>query len=186
MAGCVGGMCVLASCNPGFRNCDGMAPNGCEINGNVDTNNCGNCGLACAQLPHAVAGCMNAACVVASCAMGYGNCDKADHNGCETDLTANMSHCGACGKVCPAPANVVASCTAGMCVQGGCVQDYTDCDNNMNNGCEARLATDPKNCGVCGKVCMGAGAPNTSVACVNGACSFACNAGFADCDANEM
>jgi hypothetical protein len=41
---------------------------------------------------------------------------------------------------------------------------------------------DPNNCGMCGAVC--AMTPNATSACVAGACSIACNAGFANCDNN--
>src|SRR5262249_7566840 len=52
------------------------------------------------------------------------------------------------------------------------------------NGCEAKLATDLNNCGACAKPCQGGG-QNAVAACVNGVCSFACNAGFGDCDGNK-
>jgi Concanavalin A-like lectin/glucanases superfamily len=77
----------------------------------------------------------------------------------------------------------VAACQMGMCKLTGCAKDYTDCDNNLANGCEGKLQSDPRNCGMCGKVCPPAGA-NQMAACLNGACSLACNAGFGDCDGN--
>ena len=183
VAACIGGACSLGACNPGFRNCDGDAANGCETNSDKDSANCGGCGSSCAQLPQAMAQCVAGACAIGACAQGYGNCDKIDGNGCEVDITTSLAHCGACGSACPVLANVVVTCVAGKCVIGGCAQGYTDCDMNMNNGCEVRLASDLKNCGACGNACAG-NAPNAMAGCINGMCSFACNAGWGNCDNN--
>ena len=180
---CVVGVCSVGSCNPGFRNCDGNAANGCEVNSQSDPVNCGACGAACAQLPNAMAGCMGGACVVGACNPGFGNCDKMDANGCEADLSSTLANCGACGNACPMRANVQMSCAAGKCIDGGCAPGFADCDNNMGNGCEAKLGSDLSNCGVCGKVCMGMG-QNAVAGCVMGACSLVCSAGFGDCDNN--
>ncbi|MCA9618255.1 MAG: hypothetical protein KC731_04520 [Myxococcales bacterium] len=48
-------------------------------------------------------------------------------------------------------------------------------------GCEgADFASDPFNCGACGRVCV---IPNASAACVAGECAMAaCDTGFSDCD----
>ena len=64
----------------------------------------------------------------------------------------------------------------------GCPAGTLDCDANPLNGCEVKAASDPKNCGACGKTCdTGA---NGQAACVAGACGLTCNAGFLDCDGN--
>lgn len=180
---CIVGRCAIGACNTGYRNCDGVDANGCEIDSNADADNCGNCGAACARIPHATAGCKVGACVVAACDAGFANCDKMDGNGCEVDVTSSVKDCGACGNACPAPANLVITCTAGVCGKGGCVQGYADCDANPANGCEAKLSADPRNCGACGVVCMGMGA-NAVAGCNNGVCGLACNVGFGDCDGN--
>src|SRR5205814_3041789 len=117
-------MCALGACNMGFRNCDGNAANGCEIDAFNDSNNCGGCGSSCAQIQHATASCKAGACVVSACAPDWGNCDKVDANGCETDVTASPAHCGGCGKACPAPPNVAVSCSGGNCMMGGCLPGY--------------------------------------------------------------
>jgi hypothetical protein len=48
---CSDGDCVYdvtdQRCNAGFGNCDGDWSNGCEVNLNTDSNNCGSCGNAC-------------------------------------------------------------------------------------------------------------------------------------------
>jgi hypothetical protein len=55
-AGCMGGQCTIGTCNPGFKNCDGMTPNGCEVNSNTDHNNCGLCGVVCGMAQTCVGG----------------------------------------------------------------------------------------------------------------------------------
>ncbi|MEO7483061.1 MAG: hypothetical protein ABIT81_04830 [Ferruginibacter sp.] len=45
-ATCTGGICVL-TCNAGFGNCDNNSANGCEVNLNTNSNNCGACGNVC-------------------------------------------------------------------------------------------------------------------------------------------
>ncbi len=48
--GCNGGNCVIISCKPGWKNCDGTmsagVANGCETNTTIYTN-CGDCGVRC-------------------------------------------------------------------------------------------------------------------------------------------
>lgn len=44
---CAAGACDIV-CREGFRNCDGNAENGCEVDINGDRANCGACGRACA------------------------------------------------------------------------------------------------------------------------------------------
>lgn len=44
---CTAGACGVASCNPGFANCDGVASNGCEVNLANSSANCGTRGRAC-------------------------------------------------------------------------------------------------------------------------------------------
>lgn len=46
-AACVAGGCVVGACTGTYKNCDGVATNGCETNSATDANNCGACGTAC-------------------------------------------------------------------------------------------------------------------------------------------
>jgi hypothetical protein len=57
ISGCVGGSCVILSCNAGFANCDGINANGCEVNLKTSTTNCGACGNSCGSL-----NCVNGVC----------------------------------------------------------------------------------------------------------------------------
>ncbi|MFO0650035.1 MAG: hypothetical protein U0326_27690 [Polyangiales bacterium] len=45
-ATCASGTCGF-TCNAGFADCDGVATNGCEVNLNTSSTNCGRCGNAC-------------------------------------------------------------------------------------------------------------------------------------------
>jgi hypothetical protein len=79
---CATGACRLSTCNPGFGNCDGNEANGCETQLNTLTN-CGGCGTTCA-LMNATETCSTGACRIASCNMGWVDCDGLDSNGCES------------------------------------------------------------------------------------------------------
>lgn len=58
-ASCAAGACGIASCDPGFKDCDGNAADGCEINITNNAANCGRCGLACPPTNNGTAGCAN-------------------------------------------------------------------------------------------------------------------------------
>jgi len=61
-----------------------------------------------------------------------------------------------------------------------CMPGTADCDRNPTNDCEAVLADDIKNCGVCGVQCD---APNADSACLGGTCRIiSCHPGHCDTD----
>ena len=71
------------------------------------------------------------------------------------------------------------ACIEGRCLIVQCEDDYRDCDDTPDTGCEA-AQDDVNNCGTCGRVCALA---NAIPACVDGVCMAAgCQALFADCD----
>ncbi len=85
VGGCTNGQCVIASCNPGFRDCNNSFSDGCETNINTSTTNCGACGVVCTPGPHVVSvGCSGGACVITGCQAGWINADGQFANGCET------------------------------------------------------------------------------------------------------
>jgi hypothetical protein len=77
----------------------------------------------------------------------------------------------------------MAICQGGQCSHV-CDAGYSDCDQNIMNGCEVYVFGDPQNCGGCGLVCPQY--PNTIPTCSNGQCQIVCSAGYADCDQNIM
>jgi hypothetical protein len=177
-ASCAGGMCGIMTCRSPWNNCDGTVANGCETDTSSTLAHCGACGRAC-NLAHATARCDLGVCRVATCDAGFGDCDLDPLDGCETDLRANPSHCGACGNACMRT-NATATCAAGQCAIGQCNAGYGDCDRVDGNGCETATSNNLAHCGTCGMACS---APaNASAACVGTTCSFRCNVGFADCD----
>lgn len=84
------------------------------------------------------------------CPMGMGDCDT-NPNDCETPLNL-ITSCGACDVTCNNSHGVV-PCTDGKCVITSCTSGFLDCDHKGETGCEAQIATDNLNCGVCGHVC---------------------------------
>ncbi|MBN8644022.1 MAG: thrombospondin type 3 repeat-containing protein [Planctomycetes bacterium] len=176
---CVGGQCAIASCNVGFANCDGITANGCEVNLNTSTNNCGQCGLVC-NLPNATSICVNGVCAIGSCNVGFANCDNVTSNGCEVNTSSSTSNCGQCGLVCNLP-NATSACVNGACAIGSCNIGFANCDAITANGCEVSVSSNLNNCGACGNVC--GPVANGTRACINGTCFVAsCNTGFANCN----
>lgn len=188
---CMGGACGIGSCAPGYSNCNGLPADGCEYNNSgfgTDTNNCGGCGIACAPANGSGA-CSGGMCSIASCNIGFSNCDNMLGNGCEynnTGFGTDPANCGGCGIAC-APANGTGVCIAGACTVGMCSPGYVDLDGNPVNGCEyacvVAAATD-SSCNGKDDDCDGQAdeeyAPTT---CGVGACvaSSACNAGMETC-----
>ena len=177
-------------CAPGCRNDEGCAagvtadggvslPDGgarslhCE----VSTRRCLDCvtdahcpaGLVCSG-NQCVAGC-NA---TQPCPAGRTCCDSA----C-IDPQDNTAHCGGCGRVCTV-ANGAPVCTMGACAVGLCNGSFADCDGDASNGCETNTAMATAHCGGCGMAC--AARSHSTASCAAGACVYACDEGFADCD----
>jgi hypothetical protein len=176
VAVCVAGRCG-AQCAVGRADCDGDPANGCEADlGAVAT--CGRCDTPCRAPEGSSARCEAGACRV-QCAEGRGDCDGEAINGCEVDLAASASHCGACGEACSFP-RAAARCEAGRCAMGACEAGFGDCDGDATNGCETALGASDLHCGACGSACLPT--PNTAAGCQMGRCARACLAGFADCD----
>ncbi len=168
---CVAGACGY-TCSGSFADCDRSAANGCEVDVSGSLAHCGACGAACA-LPNATPTCSGGACAVATCSVGYGNCDGVATNGCETNTSTTAAHCGACGAACSL-ANAIPACVGGACAIAACSAGYGDCDGRASNGCETALSTST-NCGSCGNRC-GAG-----TLCSAGACASSCPAGSTYC-----
>lgn len=150
-AACVGRTCVVAACDDGFGDCDGLAGTGCETDLRASPSDCGSCGAIC-EFPHAEARCAEGGCAVAACDVGYADCDGGGENGCEADVSADVASCGDCGNACGAPTGTV-GCSEGRCVILACPEGTGDCNDDPADGCEADLLWDGRNCGGCGRFC---------------------------------
>ena len=154
---CTAGVCGFA-CQAGYLDCDLQANDGCEVTSATDVQNCGACGAVC-SLANANATCTGGACKVLSCKPGFTDCNKNAADGCEVATSTDASNCGGCGFACDAPGVQSKKCVAGACAPA-CAAGKGDCNGpapgNIDDGCEATLATDANNCGACGVVC-GAG-----------------------------
>lgn len=171
---CSAGVCSIVSCNPTFADCNRMASDGCEARLDAPST-CGSCTTVC-SLPNTVESCTAGVCTIAACDPGFGNCDGAPDNGCETRLDT-LTNCGSCGSTCSLP-NAMVSCATRTCTFVSCAAGSTNCDGLTSNGCED-TTSDPLNCGACDRVCRGR--PNASGVCVGGTCQVVCNVGYADC-----
>jgi hypothetical protein len=199
--GCADGHCAVADCDEGFANCDGDDSNGCETTVNT-ISDCGACGHACPQAPHAVAGCIGGACAVTSCIGAFADCNSRIDDGCEQPLNSS-DNCGACGASCMLPNAANASCASGSCVVSTCTGSFSDCNGLPADGCEARLDS-AGNCGACGAKCALPHVERTLCAVASAATSCAidhgcapddnackpgdpnngCSKGYSDCDQN--
>ncbi len=138
-------------------------------------------GAALCALRFATAACASGACAVVSCSAGRGDCDGVAANGCETELAANPTNCGACGRLCALTLNATAmACRTSACAVATCQAGSADCDGVASNGCEQDVSSDVRNCGRCGARCTDR--PSSHATCVAGACAIACDADRADCD----
>lgn len=172
-ASCTARGCVIA-CSDGYDDCDDDVATGCEARLATDASHCGSCGNECTN-EHGSTRCTDGECSP-RCDGGFGDCDGDPANGCETDLTTSLSHCGACGERC-APAHAEGVCEDGVCT-AECDADYDDCNGYAADGCEADLTT-PETCGACTNHCIENG--GTASCGADGTCLIDCDDGRSDC-----
>jgi hypothetical protein len=151
---CADGECRLL-CDQNFADCNGKVEDGCEKQIFGDPENCGSCGFNCGAGVKCIAG-------KCGCPSGQIECD-----GKCTDVSSSDTNCGVCGNVCTdpdggvAPPHMVYGCSAGQCGALKCVQTttslpevlWTDCNNDLADGCEVDVAADDANCVTCGVSC---------------------------------
>lgn len=164
-------------CAPGFADCDGKPENGCETDTKTSLTDCGKCNNACSA-NNGEPSCKGGVCAIA-CDDGFENCDGEIANGCETDTTKNVDHCGACNAKCPS-AGGTPKCVAGECEIAACEDGFADCDDEPANGCETKIIDNKEACGGCGKKCF---VPNGEGTCKGTTCAIAsCEQPYDDCD----
>jgi hypothetical protein len=69
------------------------------------------------HLANAVPVCVGGSCAISACNSGYGDCDGAASDGCESNLMTDSGHCGSCTLDCDASLDV---CTHSACSFGSC------------------------------------------------------------------
>ncbi len=184
---CLAGKCQ-STCVGAFSNCfqpPGTFPDdGCETDTGTDPDNCGSCSYSCSGLGSTSRGCTAGQCSP-TCAAGRADCSApapAPDDGCEVDVNTSSTHCGGCNRPCSSSNASSTSCQGGIC-NPNCLTGKSSCNNPpypaSDDGCEATIASDPDNCGACGRVCAGTNATNRT--CTNGSCTPTCATGFGDC-----
>ncbi|AKV04773.1 hypothetical protein AKJ09_11436 [Labilithrix luteola] len=166
--GCIAGECGHPKCEMYWADCDGnMEKNGCETS-LLDTDNCGDCGIAgdpgqfCGI--NEVTGAIQLMCPAGETFCG--DCSSGQCIGQCFDLSSDLENCGACGSQCSRNFGaMVGSCNAGICVQT-CSNGRADCNGNPEDLCEVNTDSDPRNCGGCGITCDAI----AGQACVGGRC----------------
>lgn len=141
---------------------------------------CAETSCAPCSFAHGASRCAQGMCAISACEAGFADCNNAADDGCEADLRASSTHCGACDTAC----DTGSRCERGACVSTlGCAPGTANCDADSSNGCEVTLATDSTHCGACGNRCE---APFVAaVNCNAGRCELlSCAPGRADCDAS--
>ena len=137
-------------CGPGTAICG----NTCTVLA-FDPNNCGACGVACAN---------GTACSKGQCGLDCNGGATKCSDKC-VDTQNDPSNCGGCGKACP----LGQVCSAGKC-DLFCNGGATKC----NNAC-VDTGSDPNNCGFCGNKCP------ANFVCSSGACDTKCGPGTTQC-----
>lgn len=94
------------------------------------------------------------------CPGGRADCDGNASNGCETDLTSDLRHCGLCGRACLGSM----MCNAGACSSRACVAPMVACGMQCTD-----LQTDARHCGNCETNC----GPDAN-RCCQGVCMARC------------
>jgi len=136
---CASGVC---QCPQGTEAC----ANTC-VDTSTDLAHCGKCDNLCPGGANATTTCAMGTCGQ-ECNKDYDDCNMMP-DGCETNLTSDLKHCGKCGNPCPSVTNGTPECKASACGIGSCNSGYDNCDNQLATGCETNLNTDDKNCGQC-------------------------------------
>jgi hypothetical protein len=174
-ATCAAAICGI-TCSSGWDNCDGSITNGCETDLLNNSQNCGQCGKICSS-SGGTPNCNNGTCGIA-CTAPLADCDNNAGNGCETNTSNTVAHCGGCGHACGTANTTSTLCNNSQCTLN-CTTGWANCDGNPDNGCEANLQTDPLHCGVCTTACN---TTNGTASCSSGACAITCSTGWANCD----
>lgn len=162
-------------CNPPLELCSGEC-----VDTETSTQHCGGCGSKCPTPFNSLATCSSGSCSF-DCLGDFANCNSQSADGCETNTSSSIQHCGACSFPC-AFTNATPTCVSSKCVMGACNAGFGDCDGNPATGCEVDTKTNSLHCGGCNKPCTVPA--NATAVCSSSTCSFVCKTGWRNCDAN--
>lgn len=164
---CESSTCMLASCEPGWLNCD-RSYSACSTHIDADVDNCGGCGRPC-RATGASASCGAGKCSF-QCKAGFA-CQRSD--GSCRDTRSDVACCGPAAAECKAPNAHATQCDNGRC--------RFECDAGFAcqqpNGACKDTRTDITCCGASAQECKARNAHPTR--CEAGQCRFACNPGSA-------
>ena len=167
---CTGACATLASDNLNCGACGNVCATGTSCCGGTcisitSVANCGTCGNACGDVINGARACVSGKCAIAGCNGSFHDCNSNYADGCETDTSADIKNCGACGNACATVTNATTlGCAASKCNVTGCATGFKDCNLTYSDGCEVDTTKDAKNCGACGNVC------DAGASCVSGVC----------------
>ena len=104
------------------------------------------------------------------CEVGFGNCDRAADDLCETSLLSDDDHCGGCDLACDLGADR-------RCIEGSC-----ECANGTSEcgGTCVDTSSSDDNCGRCDFSCDDP--DHGSSTCEEGRCRVACASGYHQCN----
>ncbi|MCX7944268.1 MAG: hypothetical protein N2746_07160 [Deltaproteobacteria bacterium] len=165
-------------CYKAYGNCDNDWENGCEVDLESDVNNCGECNNVC-EADKSITICYDKICKIKSCEYPYGDCNGEYSDGCEEELTS-VSHCGSCENDCTKKGwdrvseyrCIPTVIDEYVCDISMCELNYANCNNKSEDGCEAYIIGDVKNCGRCGNVCDADKMNVVTPSCKNGSCDY--------------
>lgn len=164
-----------ATCDSGLVTCPGGPTCGTDLDighpALTTVDDCGACGVSCSLDQATSATCVSGACQP-TCSTGFADCDRTSNDGCETDTTVSVSHCGACGHGCSSAGTTSRACTQQVCVPV-CAPKYLDCNvdtgSSADDGCERYLDSLDQ----CGSTCGDGVACTGAQVCNAGACGAA-------------
>jgi hypothetical protein len=126
------------------------------------------CATACStSIANATAECVDSACTF-TCNSGYTLC-----NGACVNFTSDDNNCGGCGSAYACSGNAMCEnsvCTCPASAPTVCSGECVNTTSNVND------------CGTCTNLCPSPGVANASAACVDSACTFACDSGYSSCN----
>lgn len=183
-----GGVCKFGACTNGHGNCNGDDSDGCEVPFD-SVLNCGQCNSSCyfpnVKTPTCFYNFLTkiGTCGIYECQPNFANCDNNVTNGCELRTDFDTSNCGNCNRTCQLP-NAIPQCVNSQCTIGICQNNFRDCDQNPENGCETNIKTNVTNCGECNNTCDLK--PHAQPGCLNGNCVYSCDINYQDCNNNKQ